>query len=336
MSGASTKIDILAITETSEKEYSGFLSNVEIEGYEKYHTASKSAKGGTAIYVFKNLDKIERCDLNTSNLEFETTWIEIKNKNSKNIICGCIYRHPHNNLDDFFKYLERCLATLANENKEVYIRGDFNLDLLKIDTDHFTQYFFNLLCSYGMLPHILQPTRVTENTATVIDNIFSNNLQHDIISGNVLLTLSEHFSQFISVNREKLDLKNIIVYQRDYSKFSNESFRDDVSIQTWNYAHENVNAAFKVFDTKLEDSVSRHAPLKNLSPKEITDILKMIRIRNKIFTRKKRQPNNMNCKRLYNLFRNRVNRELKKSKKRYYEDYFTGHVNNIKKNLGWY
>ena len=64
-----------------------------------------------------------------------------------------------------------------------------------------------------MLPLILQPTRVTENTATVIDNIFSNNLQDDIIGGNVLLTLSEHFSQFISVNREKLDLKNIIVYQ---------------------------------------------------------------------------------------------------------------------------
>ena len=149
------------------------------------------------------------------------------------------------------------MATLANENKEVYICGDFNLDLLKIDTDHFTQYFFNLLCSYGMLPLTLQPTRVTENTATVIDNIFSNNLQDDIIGGNVLLTLSEHFSQFISVNREKLDLKNIIVYQRDYSKFSNESFRNDVLIQTWNYALENVNAAFKDFYTKLEGSVSR-------------------------------------------------------------------------------
>ena len=94
------------------------------------------------------------------------------------------------------------MATLANENKEVYICGDFNLDLLNIDTDHFTQYFFNLLCSYGMLPLVLQPTRVTENTATVIDNIFSNNLQEDIIGGNVLLTLSEHCSQFISVNSE--------------------------------------------------------------------------------------------------------------------------------------
>ena len=43
------------------------------------------------------------------------------------------------------------------------------------------------------------------------------------------------------------------------------------------------------------------------------EILKMIKIRNKIFAWKKRQPNNENCKRLYNLLTNRVNRELKKS-----------------------
>ena len=71
------------------------------------------------------------------------------------------------------------------------------------------QHFFNLLCSYGFLPHIIQPTRVTENTPTVIDNIFSNNIQDDIMSANILLTLSEHFSQFVSVKREKIDLKSI-------------------------------------------------------------------------------------------------------------------------------
>ena len=160
--------------------------------------------------------------------------------------------------------------------------------------------------------HILQPTRVTDNTSTVIDNIFSNILQDDIISGNILLTLSEHFSQYISVNREKIDLKKINVYQRDYSRFSNESFRDDVFIQIWNNAHENVHNLFNDFYSKLERSVNRHAPLRS-SPKEIkiknkpwlnTIILKMIKIRNKVF----------HCKRLYNLLRKRITRELKKSK----------------------
>ena len=198
--------------------------------------------------------------------------------------------------------------------------------------------FFNLLSSYGFLPHILQPTRVTANTATVIDNIFSNNIQDEITSGNVLLSLSDHFSQIISVKREQIDLKkSITIFQRDYSKFLSESFRDNVSIQNWNYSHNNVNDSFKDFYTKLQASVDRHAPLKKLTPREIkirskwlsTEILKMIKIRNKIFARKKRQL--VNCKRLYNLFRNRVNNDIKKSKKKYYADYFNEHVNNITK-----
>ena len=134
-----TKLDLLAITESSEKEDIGFLNNVDIEGYEKYPTPSKSSKGGTAIYVSKDFDTISQTELNIDNVEFESTWIEIKNKTSKNIVCGTLYRHPHYNFNVFFNYLESCLSTLAKENKEIYICGDFN--------------FFNLLCSYGLLPH---------------------------------------------------------------------------------------------------------------------------------------------------------------------------------------
>ena len=57
----------------------------------------------------------------------------------------------------------------------------------------------------------------------------------------------------------------------------------------------------------------------------------MIKIRNKFFKRKKRQPNNEEVKRVYNLFRNRTIRELKKSKSKYYTEYFAEHSNNIKK-----
>ena len=56
LAGSSTKLDIVTITKTSEKEDIGFLNNLEIEGYEIYHRASKSSKGGTAIFVNKNFD----------------------------------------------------------------------------------------------------------------------------------------------------------------------------------------------------------------------------------------------------------------------------------------
>ena len=106
-----------------------------------------------------------------------------------------------------------------------------------MDTDHTTQNFFNLLCSYGFLPHIIQPTRLTENTAMCIDNIFSNNIPDEIVSENILFTLSEHLSQFVSVKREKIDIKVMNIFQRDYSSFTNEGFRDGISIQNWNYSY---------------------------------------------------------------------------------------------------
>ena len=87
-------------------------------------------------------------------------------------------------------------------------------------------------------------------------------------------------------------MKKLNIYQRNYSKFSVESFRDDVSIQNWRYSQQNVHDLFKDFYSKLEGSVNRHAPLKKLSPKETKiknkpwlniEILKMIKTKTTIF-----------------------------------------------------
>ena len=173
-----------------------------------------------------------------------------------------------------------------------------------------------------------------------MDNIFTNNMNNKILSGNIITDFSDHYTQFVSVVREKIDYKSINIFKRDYSRFYEESFRDDVSIQNFDNHFEDVNDKFNDFYFKLEGCVERHAPLTKLTPKEIkleskpwitSELNKMIKIRNKLFQRKKRQPNNENKKRLYNLFRNRVIRELRKSKKSYYNEFFKTNTNNIKK-----
>ena len=55
------------------------------------------------------------------------------------------------------------------------------------------------MCSYGFLPHILQPTRIQGDSATI--HICDINIQ----SGNIITDLSDHYSQFVSVRRAKLD-----------------------------------------------------------------------------------------------------------------------------------
>ena len=95
------------------------------------------------------------------------------------------------------------------------------------------------------------------------------------------------------------------MYARNYSKFSNESFRDDVSIQKWDNNLEDVNDQFNDFLARLEGCVDRHAPIKELNQREnklinkpwITkEIIKLIQKRNCIF--------NVNSIRTYNLGRN--------------------------------
>ena len=232
------------------------------------------------------------------------------------------------------------MSKLSNENKEVYLCGDFNSDLLKLDKVNNYKKFDELMCSYGFLPQILQPTRIQGDSATIIDNIFTNTCNNKIQSGNIITDFSDHYSQFVSVHREKLDFKKITLYKRDYSTFSEGSFREDVSIQNFDNNLEDVNDQFKDFYLRLNGCVERHAPLKKLTPKEVklkhkpwisAEINKMIKIKNKLFHRKKRQPNSIEIKRLYNLFRNRVNRELKKAKRNYYNKYFEDNCNNIKK-----
>ena len=89
-----TSQDIIAISETSEHS-DHFLSNVSIDGYSLFHTPSNSRNGGTALYVKNIYNPFERHDLKFQDDLFESVWIEIPNKNSKNILCGTIYRHPN-------------------------------------------------------------------------------------------------------------------------------------------------------------------------------------------------------------------------------------------------
>ena len=60
--------------------------------------------------------------------------------------------------------------------KEVFIIGDFNI--IQLTNEEMSppqmEYRWNMF-SYGYLPLILRPTRVTYSSATLVDNIWCNN-----------------------------------------------------------------------------------------------------------------------------------------------------------------
>ena len=56
---------------------------------------------------------------------------------------------------------------------DAYIMGDFNVVLLKTGTHGPTSEFFGEFTSGGFYPLLSLPTRLTEETATLIDKIWS-------------------------------------------------------------------------------------------------------------------------------------------------------------------
>ena len=325
---SSTKldIDIINISETSQRENVDFITNVLLDGYRAPFTiGSRSARGGVALYVKSDLNVFERDDLNICDKSFQVVWVEVKVDKKKNIVCGCAYRHPNNNIDEFNVYISKCLERITKEKKECYFSGDFNIDLLKYESNNKYSEFLNTVTSHGFLPHILQPTRITDESSTIIDNIYGNNFEQDAISGNILVKFSDHFPQFLSINKENIKLKPNDVYLRDMSNFDEKLFIDDISIQNWNAnRYTDTNSKFNDFLWRVENCVDRHAPIKKLNRKQMkkrskpwitTRILKMINHRERLFHKKKDNPLSVQIKNVYNLFRNRINREIKKSKK---------------------
>ena len=80
--------------------------------------------------------------------------------------------------------------------KKLYICGDFNIDLLKHSVHGKTQQFIDNLYALGFSPLIDKPTRITLNTSTLIDNVFTNETESIIKSGLAISDISDHLPVF--------------------------------------------------------------------------------------------------------------------------------------------
>lgn len=75
-----------------------------------------------------------------------------------------MYRHPHGDLDKFMNYSNTTLDKIGHSNKLCTVMGDFNLDLLQVESYNETDNFLNTLGSSFFYPLILQRTRRLQTT----------------------------------------------------------------------------------------------------------------------------------------------------------------------------
>ena len=68
---------------------------------------------------------------------------------------------------------------------------DYNIDLLKYEQNCGTRMFLDMMYSHGLYPLIEKPTRITQFTATIIDNVFTNNITHKTVNGIITTDISD-------------------------------------------------------------------------------------------------------------------------------------------------
>ena len=157
---------------------------------------------------------------------------------------------------------------MNHSNSTVLILGDFNINLLAINDKPMIKDYFNNIIALGLIPYITLPTRVSDSSATLIDNIFCNS--PDIRAGILLSDISDHYPYFcaLNINCGNPEYKRKYIYCR---KINNKTLQDlyqclsdkkllyDLQTDT-----EDPNENYKILEQHLVTAVNKCMPLKKI------------------------------------------------------------------------
>ena len=181
-------LDILAINETS---LDPSISNQEIQisGYEVIRKDKNRNGGGVCLYVRSTINYKLRRSLVPQTIG--CLCIEICKPSCRPFLVSTWYRPPSSPAG-IFEAFETFIGRIDCENKDSYILGDINCDMLPQESNSQTNTLLGICDVYPYTQIMTQPTRITYNSATLIDLILTNTPQKIIKSGVIRVGFSDH------------------------------------------------------------------------------------------------------------------------------------------------
>ena len=331
---------MIGISETWLTDCTVELVNITGYSFISNHRKSKTG-GGVGFYLHNDLQYklLNECKLSDPEV-IESLFVEITVPHGKNIIVGCVYRPPNQNTALFLDKLNDILSYISRNNKQCYVMGDFNLDLLQYNYHTPTQEFIDTLFSFAFIPLISNPTRLTSYSATLIDNIFTNNLSQNVLNGVVLNDLSDHLPVFgyfsgLTLTRDG-DNKTFV---RKFTDENLRKFNENVSNTNWSsLLDEDPNMAYNNFIDKYSSIYNACFPLKAIkgklqknrsSPWISPGLLKSINKKNRLYQKFIRSPSLSN-ERIYKTYKNKLNHSIRLAKRKYYDTKFESAKNDLR------
>ncbi len=310
---------VIGVSE-SKLDDSVFDNEVSIEGYKLLRADRTRNGGGVACYIKSELGYNFRKDFST---DIENIFFDILLPNSKPILVGIIYRPPDQS-GFLGKLTEAIKTTQKFDEQEVYILGDFNINLLSKETlcIRKPKYYTEFCSLHGLRQLLNSPTRITESTSTLLDHILTNSVSQ---SGILDIGLSDHMLTYCTrkiTHKKHFEHKYIrIRYLKNYSQ---EGFTQSLEEANFpDYSNFNsVNEAYDNFVAKLTAIIDEVAPIKRIRVKGNTqewfddEIHCAIKNRDQYFSAFKRSKSKAD-KLSYKQAQNRVQNLIKKKKRQF-------------------
>lgn len=322
------------------------ISNVEIDGYNFiYKTRVSRQGGGIGFYIKKGIPftKTLTCEQFFVEGYYESLAIEISHSD-KDLILNNIYR-PNNvslgsgvrvtqhELDEkFLEYFSNHLEQLTESGKKCLFMGDTNINLFKIGSENIPLDYHNIIVSEGFFNVISKATRISEDSASLIDQIGLNFSCKNLSAGVIVMPLSDHFPVFINLDlaRSKNYAQSKFHCKRNFSKRNVNCMKQLLIDQDWNcvYNINDANVAYDNFMSIFFTCLNEVMPLKQVKinsnnfprcPFMTIGLLTSRKKKHELFRRFKRKPTLSN-KRRFVEYRNLYNKTLRAGKKRYFED----------------
>lgn len=156
-------------------------------------------------------------------------------------------------------FTEIIMCVTERPKSYCYLMGDFNLNLFKCN-DKPTHDFMTLFYSFMFYPTIIKSTRVTKTTATIIDHIWTNNLEAYQSSGIIYSNISDHLLICALFNIDKPIVKVVKRMLHPAAIASLKIALNDINWELMNEtgANETFNAFHNIFFWLFDEHCSLH------------------------------------------------------------------------------
>ena len=202
--------------------------------------------------------------------------------------------------------------------------------------------FIDIMYSHTLLPLIDKPTRVNKDSATVIDNIFTNNIEYIQHKSGILYTdISDHFPVFSIVSEFHLrDTEGKTFYEkRVFSKYNIKKFHKKLQQIDWSciLTCNKCQDAFSLFHSQYCSKYEECFPYvkfkigyKNRKPWLTSALKTSIKIKNKLYVKSIKMPTLHNITQ-YKAYRNKLHSLLRRSERQHYRKLLAANKNNLSK-----